>query len=412
MRLTIKSIAAAVCLSVLMTAAAAASGSAPVVRVGIREGRSTVSVVGTEGTQVYMNGKLWKKYKSGIPVQVSMQGNNLSVNGKTSTGSVRMVPAKDGGSVKITDGYAYRGALECMKSPGAWGLTVVNVVPLEEYLYGVVGKEMSPSWNREALKAQAVAARTYAVAHKNYFQAKGYDMTDDTRSQVYAGINGESPSVVQAVQATRGEILTYQGKPIEALFHANGGGWTENSENVWGSRIEYLRGVEDTSKNTSSYTWSVTVTPEQLASKLNAAGKGVGTIQSVVLSPLTKRPMNVTDRGVSGRVLTLTVKGSKRQLAITGNAFQAILGLKSTLFDFAAAKGVIPDPDAGKNKRAAEWKIRPGQSIVIYGFGWGHGLGMSQQGANEMAGKHAADTSYYRQILQHYYTGTQIEKLK
>ena len=100
-----------------------------------------------------------------------------------------------------------------MQPSKASGITVVNVVPLEQYLYGVVGKEMSPSWSSEALKAQAVAARTYAVYHKNSFRNKGFDMTDDTRSQVYAGINGESPSIISAVDATKGEILTYKASP-------------------------------------------------------------------------------------------------------------------------------------------------------------------------------------------------------
>lgn len=87
-------------------------------------------------------------------------------------------------------------------------------------------------------------------------------MTDDTSSQVYAGVNGESPSIIQAVDATRGEIITYGGKPIEALFMSSGGGYTENSENVWGSRVPYLRGVADTSDQMPSYRWSVMTTPE------------------------------------------------------------------------------------------------------------------------------------------------------
>ncbi len=402
----------ALCLTFLLSLTALATGPAQSVRIGIREGRSAVSVLGPTGLTVYMNGKEWKKIAPNTPVYVAMQGKNIAVNGTASTGSVLINPTKAGGAVKITDGYSYRGAIECIKTPQAWGITVVNVVPLEEYLYGVVGKEMSPSWNLEALKAQAVAARTYAVAHKNYFQKKGYDMTDDTRSQVYSGINGEAPSIIKAVQATRGEILTYGGKPIEALFHSNGGGWTENSENVWGNRIAYLRGVEDQTKAAPAYKWIAKTTPEDMAAKLNAAGKGVGTVQSIVLSPLTKRPMSVKDRGVSGRVLTLVVKGSKGQVTITGTAFQSIFGLKSTLFDFTTSAGITPDPDTTGNKRAVELKLRPKQQLTIYGLGWGHGLGMSQYGANEMAKANSKDDKYYRHILQHYYTGTKIEQVK
>ena len=109
-------------------------------------------------------------------------------------------------------------------------------------------------------------------------------MTDDTSSQVYAGINGESPSIIKAVNDTKGEILTYQGKPIDAFFCSTAGGWTEDSENVWGSYVPYLRGVRDASDAMPGYRWSVTTTPEQMAAKLSAAGKGVGRIKSIELS--------------------------------------------------------------------------------------------------------------------------------
>lgn len=111
----------------------------------------------------------FKKYSANSPVRLSLVGTSVAVDGKA-TGNVLIRPLKHNGTVQIADGYAYRGAMEIMKSPRRWGLTIVNVVPMEEYLYGVVGKEMSPSWSLEALKAQAVAARTYAVAHKNYFR--------------------------------------------------------------------------------------------------------------------------------------------------------------------------------------------------------------------------------------------------
>lgn len=380
-------------------------------RIGIREGRGSVAASSPQGLGVYRGNLLWKKAAANVPVKISLSGTNLAVNGAISKEPLRLQSLAKGGSVKITDGYTYRGVLEVMKTPGRWGLTVVNVVPLESYLYGVVGKEMSPSWSSEALKAQAVAARTYAVAHKGYYQKRGFDMTDDTNSQVYAGKNGESPSVIQAVNATRGEILTYNGQPIEALFCSTAGGWTENSENVWGTRIPYLRAVPDFSDTMPGYRWSVTTTPEQMAAKLNAAGKGVGTIKSLTLSPLQKRPMTAADRGVSGRVQTLTVQGTRGKVDVKGAAFQAIFGLKSTLFDFANPKTALPDPDSGKAARKTVFPVKKGQAITIYGFGWGHGLGMSQYGAYQMARQHASEKDFYRTILTHYYTGTKIEKL-
>lgn len=389
---------------------AAASGMGQTVRIGIREGRGSVALTSDSGLGVWKNGSLWKKFPARTPLQIALKGNAVTVGGAAAAGAVEVRPLSSAGSVKITDGYAYRGAIRVMKSPQRWGLTVVNVVPVEEYLYGVVGKEMSPSWHREALKAQAVAARTYAISHKNYFASRGFDMTDDTSSQIYAGINGESPSVIAAVDATRGEILTYGGKPIDAFFCSTAGGWTENSENVWGSRIPYLRGVSDDSSRMPSYRWSVTTTPEKLAANLTAAGKGVGKVRSITLSPLGKRPMAVSDRGVSGRVLSMTVNGSAGSVRVTGNAFQSIYGLKSTLFDFSQ-DGAVPDPDSGRKGRSATMTVKAGVPITIYGYGWGHGLGMSQYGAYQMAQEHGSADTYYRTILTHYYTGTRLEKL-
>lgn len=389
---------------------AAASGMGQTVRIGIREGRGSVALTSDSGLGVWKNGSLWKKFPARTPLQIALKGNAVTVGGAAAAGAVEVRPLSSAGSVKITDGYAYRGAIRVMKSPRRWGLTVVNVVPVEEYLYGVVGKEMSPSWHREALKAQAVAARTYAISHKNYFASRGFDMTDDTSSQIYAGINGESPSVIAAVDATRGEILTYGGKPIDAFFCSTAGGWTENSENVWGSRIPYLRGVSDDSSRMPSYRWSVTTTPEKLAANLTAAGKGVGKVRSITLSPLGKRPMAVSDRGVSGRVLSMTVNGSAGSVRVTGNAFQSIYGLKSTLFDFSQG-GAVPDPDSGRKGRSATMTVKAGVPITIYGYGWGHGLGMSQYGAYQMAQEHGSADTYYRTILTHYYTGTRLEKL-
>ena len=398
-------------LWISMTVSVFASSTGQPLRIGIREGRASVAVIGTQDVGIYQNNTLQKRIKANTPIQITIRGSELTAGGIKSTSPVSVRPLAKDGLVKITDGYTYRGYLEFMKSPVSAGLTVVNVVPMEYYLYGVVGKEMSPSWSLEALKAQAVAARTYAVFHKNYFKSRGYDMADDTRSQVYGGVNAEAASIKQAVEGTSGEILTYQGKPIEAFFCASAGGWTEHSENVWGSHVTYLRGVADRSFHMPSYSWSVTTTPERLAANLTAAGKGVGTVQSITLSPLAKRPMHVPDRGVSGRVRTLIVRGTKGQAMITGNAFQSLFGLKSTLFDFYQGTGTPPNPDMGKGGRGLTLPIKAGQPLTIYGFGWGHGLGMSQYGAYQMAKENPGVKEYYRQILSHYYTGTTLERL-
>ncbi len=404
-------IAAVAALLFCLTAGVMASGTGQPIRIGIREGRAAVSIAGTQEVGIYKKNTLWKKVPAQKAIQITMKGKQLAVNGTKLDGPVSVRPMTKNGFVKLTDGYTYRGYLECIPSPASAGLTVVNVVPLEYYLYGVVGKEMSPSWHAEALKAQAVAARTYAVSHRNYFKSRGFDMTDDTRSQVYGGINAEAPSITRAVDATSGEILTYKGKAIDAIFCASAGGWTENSENVWGSAVPYLRGVSDRSQDMPAYTWSVATTPEKLAASLKSAGKSVGPIRSITLSPLAKRPMSVSDRGVSGRVVSMTITGKSGQITVTGNTFQSILGLKSTLFDVYQGNGMPPDPDKGKQVRKKTLTIKAGKPLLIYGFGWGHGLGLSQYGAYQMAKEQHGRKELYRHILTHYYTDTQIERL-
>lgn len=165
--------------------------------------------------------------------------------------------------------------------PSAWnnGVTVVNRVPMELYLKGVVPSEIVPSWKPDAIKAQAVAARTYAVYHKNGYRSAGYDITDDTRSQVYRGCSVETSATNKAVEETAGEIITYNGKAIDALFHANGGGYTEDSENVWGSYVPYLRGVKEESSSTVNRPWHKIVSIDSFSNAISRAGYHVGKVK-------------------------------------------------------------------------------------------------------------------------------------
>lgn len=122
-------------------------------------------------------------------------------------------------------GNQYRGVIKAIASPS--GVILVNQVSMEDYLKGVVPCEIVPSWQMDAIKAQAVAARTYAMFHKNGYRSAGYDVTDDTRTQVYRGVSAETEATNRAVMETAGEVVTYGGSPIDAVFHASGGGYTE-----------------------------------------------------------------------------------------------------------------------------------------------------------------------------------------
>ena len=150
-------------------------------------------------------------------------------------------PGNDG-YVWINDRW-YRGRIRIIRQGS--GVTALNLVDLEEYLYSVVGAEAIPSWPQEALKAQSVAARTYALYQMNSSGNRIYDLDTTTRTQVYKGLESEFTSTHEAVNATAGQIMSFNSKPILAVFHSSSGGHTENVEDVWNSPLPYLRGVVD-----------------------------------------------------------------------------------------------------------------------------------------------------------------------
>lgn len=178
----------------------------------------------------------------------------------------------------------YRGRVLLVPRNG--GLTAINYVDLEEYLYSVLGAEMDGGWPREALKAQAVAARTYALYRRQ--RSNGvFDVGDDQNSQVYKGLITESTGTLAAVNATRGQVLTYNGQAILAAFHSASGGHTENVEDVWNEPLPYLRGVPDFDQGTPVFEWTKTFSQTDLSKRIS----GVGNITT--MTPQRTSPMVV-----------------------------------------------------------------------------------------------------------------------
>lgn len=282
------------------------------------------------------------------------------------------------GSVYIGDRW-YRGRVKLTKTNS--GLTAVNYVDLEDYLASVVGKEMYATWPPEALKAQAVAARTYALYKRQKPISTLFDMGDTTTWQVYDGVAGESASTRAAVKSTAGQVITYQGKPIEAVFHASSGGHTENSEDVWSSPVPYLRGVQDFDQTAPVYQWTTRLSAAQLKAKI----PGIGNIRAM-------KPLKTTPHG---RISAMQVVGDSGSRTLSGNQLRKALKLKSSLFAIAP----LFEPIASANKPAAQ-----PAGFQINGRGYGHGLGMSQWGAYALAQKGYP----YQQILLHYYQGTTL----
>ena len=280
------------------------------------------------------------------------------------------------GFVWIGDKW-YRG--RTLVVPTNRGLTAVNYVDLERYLYSVLGGEVYTNWPQEALKAQAVAARTYALYQRQTRGNRLFDVGDTIAWQVYRGVETESPSFYTAVDATAGQVLTYRGKLILAAYHAASGGHTENVENVWGPQvIPYLRAVPDFDQGTPGYQWTRSFTAQQLSSRIS----GVGQVQS--LKPERVSPF--------GRVLTMRVIGDKGSRIMSGAELQRIFELRSIWFS------VTPE---GNNKSLPT-------SFRFDGRGFGHGIGLSQWGAYGMARQGAN----YQQILNHYYRGASLAKIK
>lgn len=247
-------------------------------------------------------------------------------------------------------------------------LDVINNIDMDNYLRGVLPKEMSPSFPLESLKAQALCSRSFAINNYNKFIKKGYNLDDTTNSQVYRGVDVEDKRTDKAIEETKGEIVMYNGKVAETIFGASSGGFTASAKDVWGSDIPYLVSVED---NFSTYNWEYKLTPQNF-SKL-----GVKNIDNII----------VTSKDNSNRVKEVKVLSSDGEKTLTGNKFRSLVGntsVKSTLFDIE------------KN----------GENILVKGKGYGHGVGMSQYGAVEMA----KQGKVYRDIIGFYFPGTVIEK--
>ena len=230
-------------------------------------------------------------------------------------------------TVELIGKGAYRGALEVRPSSVPGRLNAINAVEIEDYLKGVVPKESPASWPIEALKAQAVAARSYAIATP--VKGNGFDHYDDTRSQLYAGVSAEATRTNQAVDATRSQVVLYNGKVAQTFFFSTSGGHTENNEHsslgFGGTPIPYLRGVPD------PYEAEARAPYHRWKRKLSL-GRMNSLLGSLVRGKLKK--VVVTQRGVSPRIVRANLIGSRGTTTVTGPQLRDELGLPDTWATF------------------------------------------------------------------------------
>jgi stage II sporulation protein D len=351
-------------------------------RVAIEQDVGSVKVgSSTEAILRDASGQVLAQIPAMNAVMAEAKDGRVAVN-QLQTGHLWVEPATEDGYVFISDRW-YRGRTLVLPTSG--GITAVNYVSLEQYLYSVVGAEMPPSWSLEALKSQAVAARSYALYQRQNSANTVFDLGDTTSWQVYGGLEKEAPSTRAAVDATQGQVLTYRGQIINAVFHSCAGGHTENVEDVWSSPLPYLRGVPSPDRDLSECQWpSVTFTASELSDELGYEG----TISSVQVQ-----------RHPHGRVISLTLEGTAGSMTVEGDEVRDRLGLKSTLFSI--------DSERGRVASTGNVPATPSR-FQISGSGNGHGIGLSQYGAYKLA----QQNWNYQQILLHYYTGVTLAKIQ
>lgn len=371
--------------------------------------------------------------------------------------------------IVTVNGTRYRDGVVAAAYTTGPKLAVANYVTLEHYLWGVVPSEMGYQYGAEALKAQAVTARSFTLANLNKHGggALSFDLCSKTHCQAYNGVSQERNSTTSACEATAGEILTYNGKVITAYYHAYNGGYTIDPDDVWSTKLGYLRSVRD--EYTSTHTWNTSFTFDELSSIL--AGYELGRVEAV----------RVGKRLDNGAVQELVIEGSARDVSLTKNSIMSVLNLKSRWFSVLAdSYSPVPLPDGSasssgsssgepgveafyvSSSASGSARLTESSSImvvsssgvsevmlpdlvvfngkdsfmpidgvtesldessgassvfadeiadngVVYlsGIGYGHGVGLCQTGANNMA----AQGFTYEEILDYYYTDVVIEDL-
>ncbi len=258
-------------------------------------------------------------------------------------------------------------------------ILVVNVLGIEKYLSSVVGSEMPAKWPIEALKAQAIASRTYALKQKGN---NLFDIDSTQKNQVYNGLESRTYKTIRAVKSTRSLVLTYKNKLINALFHSSSGGMTENSQDVWKNKYPYLSSVKDFDKNNPKFRWQKKISSNELIDLFPK----IGGLKNIEI-------LDITSTGRVKNVKLIGVYGSDQ---ISGVVLRKRLGLKSNFVRFKFFEEELNN------------KLPSKKGLIVFGQGSGHGVGMSQWGAKYLASR----GQKAERILKHFYRGVQIKPFR
>ncbi|MCL2203529.1 MAG: SpoIID/LytB domain-containing protein [Defluviitaleaceae bacterium] len=340
-----------------------------------------------------------------------------------------------GGGVIGLGTSTYRGIIALR--PANRLLTAINIICPEEYLFGVIPAEMPPNWHMQALMAQAVASRSYLFSRslEGPHAHQGFNLCDTTCCQVYRGAGHEHANTTHAVNATRGVMVFHEGRVISAVYFSSSGGATDNSENAWVEARPYLRSVNEIGEH-NPFQWTRTFTWAELTTLLQAANVNIGTATGVA----------ATQIAASGWIRELTIFGTAGQHRLTGEGINGFFSpsaggrLASRNFHILEAMPQLPtvwvydgrqivsaplsafqgldahesptamhmayvyDGTTTRRIHATPQQATGGAGVTFAGSGRGHGVGMSQHGAEGMARLGFT----YRQILMHYYTGVEV----
>jgi stage II sporulation protein D len=310
-----------------------------------------------------------------LDAHVDAENGLIKVGGlRTGVSQVLIVP-QNGKAFLSVDGVSYRGAIR-IRAAGTTSVSLINELQLDDFLYGVIGREIPAGWPSAALEAQTIAARSFAVDRIRMNAKKDYDIEANV-TLAYGGIGAESPAVRAAVDATRDKILIYRGEVLPAYFSSTCGGHSEEIRYVYPETPAFPRSVRcNWCRKARFYQWDATYSWSEFEDAMRRMGVARGTV----------RGARVAKKTSTGRVAEVEITSDAGKKRISAHRFRVALGvdkLRSTWFSMTVSRG----------------------RLVVSGRGWGHGLGLCQNGAGEMAKSGWSA----KKILQHYYPGAAIK---
>ena len=425
--------------------AAAENPTGPLVRVAILTQQYGYMVTSNGPYEVVdvASGKVLGDYAKEEKIRIGLREGQLVVNNTVANTSGLKIQPKSAGKIERVDriiemnNRRYPGVMEINRTPGKNGLTAINILPVDDYIYSLMVRDISPEWPEEAMKAQAVAIRTYALHELGRHKEEGFDFCATKHCQIYTGVSAEDVRALKAVTDTKGLVMTWKGQLIVSPFHLSSGGYTENGDLLWAQGKEYLRGVTDHDQTSPYYRWQKKLSPKELEDLLKGGGYDIGGLSAIEISKRKPAPLAAADRGVSGRIKSIVFIGNTSVVTLEGEKFRELLSLPSTLIDINVAVSMtdvntelidsygdrdskqikisLPPAKSGGlfNEREDILRItgRKNEMVYLEGYGSGHGVGLSLWGAKAMAEKAINPGSdYFVTILKYYYQGVKIDK--